>query len=120
MKSPPGSHDVSLHNLFDLDVVDSPTSGTDDKLVRAELGYFDLHLDRCHVEGEIETIGRDLYYRNVILFVQRIQDLIAFESIELVKENFMTLLHWVSFEWYTSEFDESNCDDLRKTPVIEK
>ena len=39
---------------------------------QANLGYFDSHLDRADGEGEIVLVGKDVYYRNVVLFVQRL------------------------------------------------
>ncbi len=39
---------------------------------QANLGYFDLHLDRAYGEGEIVSVGKDVYYRNIVLFVQRL------------------------------------------------
>ena len=36
---------------------------------QANLGYFDPHLYRAYGEGEIVSVGKDVYYRNVVLFV---------------------------------------------------
>lgn len=36
---------------------------------QADLVYFDPHLDRVHEEGEIVSVGKDVYYRNIVLFV---------------------------------------------------
>lgn len=36
---------------------------------QANLGYFYPPLDRAHREGKIVLIGKDVYYRNVVLFV---------------------------------------------------
>lgn len=35
----------------------------------ADLSYFDPHLDRAYGEGEIISIRKDMYYRNIVLFV---------------------------------------------------
>lgn len=45
---------------------------------QANMIYFDLHLNRIHGKGEIVLLGKDVYYRNVILFVQRLQSLVTF------------------------------------------
>ena len=45
---------------------------------QADLGYFNLHLDTAHGEGEIVSVGKDVYYRNVIFFIQRLQSLVIF------------------------------------------
>lgn len=39
---------------------------------QAELGYFDHHLDREHGQGEIVSVRKNVYYRNVVLFVQHL------------------------------------------------
>ena len=38
---------------------------------QADLGYFDPYLDKAHGEGEIVSVRKDVYYKNVVLFVQR-------------------------------------------------
>lgn len=36
---------------------------------QANLGYLNLHLNRVHGKGEIVLVGKDVYYRNVVLFI---------------------------------------------------
>lgn len=36
---------------------------------QADLGYINPHLYRAHGGGEIVSIGKDIYYKNVVLFV---------------------------------------------------
>ena len=38
---------------------------------QADLGYFDLHLNTAHREGEIMSVRKDVYYRIVVFFIQR-------------------------------------------------
>ena len=59
---------------------------------QADLGYFDPHLDRAHGEGEVVSIGKNVYYRNVVLFVQRLQSLVTFKEAAIVKANMATSL----------------------------
>ena len=59
---------------------------------QANLGYFDPHLDRAHGEGEVVLVGKDVYYRNIVLFVQRLQSLVTFKEAALVKANVATSL----------------------------
>ncbi len=70
MPLPSGSHVVSAPNQFDLNNVDSPAPNANRKGVQAELTYFDPHLDLSRGEREVVTVGRHVYYRNVVLFVQ--------------------------------------------------
>lgn len=45
---------------------------------QADLGYFNPHLDRAHGEDKIVLVGKDVYYRKSVLFVQRLQSLVTF------------------------------------------
>ena len=51
---------------------DSLPKTTTERWNQSDLGYFDSHLDRAYGEGEIVLVGKDVYYRNVVLFVQRL------------------------------------------------
>ena len=79
---------------------------------QANLGYFNSHLDRAHGEGEIVSVGKDVYYRNVVLFVQRLQSLVTFRGAALVKANIATSLQGSALEWYTSELSNFDRDTL--------
>lgn len=68
---------------------DNPTK-TAERWNQADLGYFDLHLDKAYGEGEIVSVGKDVYYRNVVFFVQRLQSLVTFKGASLVKANIAT------------------------------
>lgn len=60
---------------------------------QSDLGYFDSHLDtKTHGVSKVVLIGKDIYYRNVVLFVQRIQNLVTFKGAALVKTNIPTSL----------------------------
>ncbi len=85
---------------------------------QADLGYFDPHLDRVHEEGEIVSVGKDVYYRNVVLFVQRLQSLVTFRGAALVKTNIATSLRGSALEWYTSELSDFYCDALNNDPGV--
>ena len=85
---------------------------------QADLGYFDPHLDRAYGEGEIVSVGKDVYYRNVVLFVQRLQNLVTFWGATLVKVNIATSLRGSALEWYTSELSDFNRDTLNNEPGV--
>ncbi len=82
------------------------------------MGYFDPHLDRAHGEGEIVSVGKDVYYRNVILFVQRLQSLVTFRGAALVKANIVTSLQGSALKWYTSELSDFDRNTLNNNPGI--
>lgn len=45
---------------------------------QADLDYFGSHFDRIYRKGEIVLVGENIYYRNVILFVQHFESLVTF------------------------------------------
>lgn len=55
---------------------------------QANFGYFDPHLnEKTHGPGKVVLVGKDVYYRNVILFVQRIQNLVTLKEAAFVRSN---------------------------------
>ena len=103
--TPPPDLDASLKALPGADSLPKTTT---ERWNQADLGYFDPHLDRAHGKGEIVSVGKDVYYRNVVLFVQRLQSLMAFRGAALVKANIATSFQGSALEWYTSKL--SNFD----------
>ena len=85
---------------------------------QAELGYFDPHLDRAHGEGGIVLVGKNVYYRNVVLFVQHLQNLVTFRGATLVKVNIATSFQGSVLKWYTSELSNFNRDTLNNDPSV--
>ena len=79
----------------------------------ADLGFFDPHLDKSYGEGEIVTVGKDIYYRSVILFIERVRDLAATKSDSLVRTNLNTCLRGSALRWYTAELSNLERIGLR-------
>ena len=97
---------------------DSLPKASTERWNQADLGYFDPHLDRAHREGEILSVGKNVYYRNVVLFVERLQSLVTFRGASLVKTNIATSLRGSALEWYTSELSDFNRDALKNDPGL--
>ena len=68
------------------------SSSSSDRWNSADLGYFDPHLEKSYSEGEIVTVGKDLYFRSIILFVERVRDLATIKGDALVRTNLNTSL----------------------------
>ena len=66
------------------------------------LDYFDPHLDKSHGEGRIITVGKDIYYRSAILFVERIRDLATVKGWSIVRSNLSIALRGSALTWYTA------------------
>ena len=79
----------------------------------ADLGYFDPMLDKSYGEGEVVTVGKDVYYRSVILFVERIKDLASVKGATLVRSNVNTCLRGAALTWYTAELSNLERVGLR-------
>lgn len=55
------------------------------------------------------SVGKNVYYKILVLFVQHLQSLVTFmKGAALIKANVTTSLKRSTLEWYTSEI--SNCD----------
>ena len=57
-----------------------------------DIGFFDPHLDKSYGDGDIVTQGSDVYYRNVMLFIERVKDLAAIKGAAVVRTNLNTCL----------------------------
>lgn len=79
---------------------------------QADLGYFDPHFDKTYGKGKEVFVSKNVYYRNVILFVQRLQSLVTFKGAALVKANIATSLRGSALEWYISKLSNFEHDAL--------
>ena len=85
---------------------------------QADLGYFDPHFDRAHGKGEIVLVRKNVYYRNVVFFMQRFQSLVTFRGAALVKANIATSLRGFPLKWYTSDLSDFDRDALNNDPGV--
>lgn len=79
---------------------------------QADLSYFDLHLNRVHGKGKIIFVGKDIYYRNVVFFVQHLQSLITFKGAAFIKANVVMFFEGSALEWYISKLSNFDCNAL--------
>ena len=59
------------------------------------------------------TVNKELYYRLVILFIDRIADLATIKPAALIKANINTYLRETALLWYTLELNDAKKSDLR-------
>ena len=111
--TPPPDPDAAPKSHPDANSI--PKARTE-RLNQADLEYFDPHLDRANGEGEIVSVGKDVYYKNVVLFVQRFQSLVTFQGTALVKANIATSLRGSALKWYISELSHFDSNALNNIP----
>lgn len=65
---------------------------------QADYRYFDLNLNKTYSKSEIVLDGKNVYYKNVVFFVQRLQSLVTFKGAGLVKANIVVFLCDLAFK----------------------
>lgn len=55
-----------------------PSKTIIEKRNQANLCYFDPYLDKAYEKDEIVLVGKNMYYKNIVLFIQRFQSLVTF------------------------------------------
>ena len=59
--------------------------------------------NKSYGKGKVITVGKDVYYRLVILFIERIKDLASVKGAILVRSNINTCLRGTALTWYIAE-----------------
>ena len=61
------------------------------------IGYFNLYLNKLYGNDEIIIIGKNVYYRNVILFIERIRNLLIIKGIIFIRININIIFRGFTF-----------------------
>lgn len=64
------------------------------------------------------SVRKNVYYRNVVFIIRRLQSLVTFQEVALVKANIAISLQDSALEWYTSKLSNFDCDALNNNPTI--
>lgn len=75
-------------------------------------------MNKAHGEGKVVSVAKDVYYRNVVLFVQHLQSLVTFKGAALDKANVATSLRDFALECYTSELGNFDRNALNNDPDV--
>ena len=70
-------------------------------------------LNKSYGKGKVVTVGKDVYYRLVILFIERIKDLASVKGAILVRSNINTCLRGAALTQYTAELSNLERVGLR-------
>lgn len=79
---------------------------TTERWNQANFGYFNLYLNKAHSESKIVLVRKEVYYRDIVLFVQYLQNLVIFKRIALVKANIAISFCVLALKWYILELSD--------------
>ena len=79
----------------------------------ADVEYFDSYLNKSYDEDEIVTVEKNIYYRNVMLFVKKIKDIAQIKDSTIVRTDLNECLREVAQDWYIVELFNLERIELR-------
>lgn len=84
------------------------TTQSDSRWNAADLGFFDpLYDGKSTATGNaIEHSGKDTYFRDIHIFIERIRDIAQIKGDLIVRNNLYTCLRGTALTWYTSKLGE--------------
>jgi len=71
-----------------------------------EVGIFFLDLHHSYNTSDIVTIGKDSFYRNSSVFLDRLDDMVKLHGGDVVRNNIPTCLRGAALQWYTTEVSD--------------
>ena len=74
-----------------------------------DLGFFDPNYDdkTVHTGAPIEYAGKDTFFRDIHLFIDRAKQFVPTKTGEVVRENLWLSLRGTALSWWTSELSET-------------
>ncbi|CAG8950508.1 hypothetical protein HYFRA_00007005 [Hymenoscyphus fraxineus] len=78
-----------------------------------DIGYFDPRLDESFGKGDIVTVGKDVWFRDVFLFTERIKDIALLKGQNSVRGIVTSCLRGSALAWYTAELSDLERAGLR-------
>lgn len=78
-----------------------------------EVGFFFPDLHSSYGPAEIVTIGKESFYRNASVFLDRLDDIVRLRGGEIVRNNIPTCLRGAALQWYTTELGDLEKQSLR-------
>ena len=78
-----------------------------------DVGFFDSKLKNFYEADDVIQIDRDVYYRNVFLFVKKIKNAVITYETKTIRVNFSICLRDTIQIWYTENFNDLKKQALR-------
>ena len=74
-----------------------------------EMGVFDPIYDNksINIGSAIEHVGKNIYFRDVHFFIERIQKITLIKPVDFVRVNFWMNFRGTAFEWWTTELSNT-------------
>ena len=84
-----------------------------------DFGYFqpDLPVDERSPAGDMYTVGKDTYYRDVEAFCERIKDAIPSRDAVRVRDNLHLCLRGSAQRWWVHKVKSLDKDSIRADPT---
>ena len=115
-ESRPGSNAPADGNRFDDGTVNPNNSAG--RLTHKEVGYFDPSYPSTD-DSPIANEHGSVFYRDVYVFVDRLEDLVSFKGEPTVRELVPSCLRGSALIWYTTELTDLEKRGLRNATVKE-
>ncbi len=92
-----------------------------ERWITFDIKFFDLMYDNkfTFTEEFIEHVEKDIYFRNVHLFLKRVKNVIRVKNVNQVRENLFICLRKLTLQWYTFELFENIKNLLKYDNEIE-
>jgi hypothetical protein len=78
-----------------------------------DVKFFDSQLNSFYEQNDVVQINRNLYYRNVYLFVKRVKDVVIMSEAKIVRTNLFACLRESAQIWYIEELSDLEKKTLR-------
>jgi hypothetical protein len=78
-----------------------------------EVGFFFPDQHHWYGTSDIVTIGKDSFYRNASVFLDRLDDVVKLCGGDIVRNDIPTCLRGAALQWYTTEVGDSEKTFLR-------
>ena len=105
-----GNGNGNGHNPADnpLQVI-AATQSNNDRFVPSLIGFFDPFYDSksANTAPAMEHAGKDTYFRDIHVFLDRLYDIVATKGAQVVRDNLQLCLRGEALTWYTVELSEA-------------
>jgi hypothetical protein len=97
-------------NVVTADVV---TTAKKSSFRTSNVKFFDLQLNLSYESNDVVQVDRDLYYKNVYLFVKRMKDAMIMSDAKIVRINLSACLRETTQVWYIEDLSDLEKKALR-------